>query len=314
MKSFKLRRNTIKVGGSILKNVEGHYIKELGLESKENKLLLYPPLLKLLMSHTKYLLSLSIWKQYIVWRYTVGSGQINMTLIGFPNNENVVLWAYFFLKYYNKKQYGIDNIEKPFIVYKKYFKTPTLLLSDKNKLKISKEIIKKYTDQLQQIILNSPSTEDDILVYKASSRYPGLPSDTQTLNEKKYVDVPQLPFNSTTYDPTFNFGLFITGTDTSVLFAINIPKGSKVLSVNPIFHAYPFEREIIFPHGVSFRVIDREKIKLSYISKDDIVLEKTQDPSKNGSYLIGEVYKLPDVVKTTPKKGEITLFEAILIE
>lgn len=72
-----------------------------------------PALSDLILLHNQYQANLSIFDQYIIWRYTIGSGSINRRLIGLPGT-NVNQWTYQFFKYYNVKFYGLENIPAPF--------------------------------------------------------------------------------------------------------------------------------------------------------------------------------------------------------
>ena len=94
---------------------------------KDYKLDVGKALSTLLISHTEYLSNLSLWKKFIVWRYTLGSGSVNARLIGIDKLENNFYWAKNFFKSYNWKYYGIKAIEKPFQKYEDYFKNPNLL-------------------------------------------------------------------------------------------------------------------------------------------------------------------------------------------
>lgn len=286
----------------------------------------------LLLSHTQYLAGLSRWDQYVVWRYTIGSGQVNMKLIigkdvQLKSEDSVkqTIWTYQFFKYFNKS-YSKIGMPKSIQKYEKYFYISGaweyISLPMKKKLRIANDIIDAYIDNLQRIIKESPKTTEDIVVYKASTKY--WTSDS----EDGQVKVLQKPFNSSSYDPTFPFNMFMSEGSNCCLWQIMIPKGSNVLSINPSYHAYPFEREILFPHGITFDIIDEEKVVLDYIDKEKLleVMQEVQDiksqTTNNGlGVVIGEVYRLPiigDTLKDTSVYAssimhrEVNLYTAVL--
>jgi hypothetical protein len=252
------------------------------------KLKITPALSDLLLSHIKYQSELSIWKQYMIWRYTMGSASLNRYLIGNPIAENQIFWTHNLFKWYNIKQYGIDNIEIPFTQWKNYFLNPDnfLELSENRQLNISNQIIELFALELQNIILDAPVTVDTITVYKISSAYPGLP---ERLSYNKNLEIRQFPFNSSTYDPQFNFAPFLS--DSSNFFTINIPKGSHVLAISNALHAYPHELEVLFPYDSLFNIYETGNEIIDYIStKDQDYVEVQNEP-----YVLGQVYRVNPV-------------------
>ncbi len=267
------------------------------------KLRVTPALSELLRSHNRYMAGLSVWKQYLIWRYTLGSGQVNLSLIGVPNQENLVYWVFYFFKYYSYEQRWI---EEPFRKYLMYFKSPkTFLQVPRPKQKtIINDVIGSYISAIQEIILSAPKLMSPVTVYKISSIY-----DPRLLDPvSNMYTVPQKPFNSTTYDPEFEFGYFLADNQPSVLWRIDIPKGSHILAVNPIYHAYPFEKEIILPHGVNFDVLDRTDTILEYIKKSELKLETVQ----KSPFVIGEVYRPLPYYQPPIHRMKIPLLHAII--
>jgi len=267
------------------------------------KLRVTPALSELLRSHNRYMAGLSVWKQYLIWRYTLGSGQVNLSLIGVPNQENLVYWVFYFFKYYS---YDARWIEAPFKKYLSYFKSPRTFLQvprPKQKLIIN-DVIGSYISTIQSIIMGAPKTMSNITVYKISSIYDPRLEDPSA----HMYSVSQKPFNSTTYDPEFEFGYFLAEEQPSVLWRIDIPKGSQILAVNPIYHAYPFEKEIILPHGVSFQVRDRAETVLEYVKKSELKLETVQ----KSPFVIGEVYRPLPYYQPPIHRMEMPLLHAIM--
>jgi hypothetical protein len=299
-------KESVLYGGNIYggKGVVGGGI-HLNDSSKELSLNVNLAISNLLLAHTAYLSNLSKWDQYVVWRYTIGSGQVNMKLIIGDNAKNTdihikqTIWTYQFFKYFNKT-YSKVGMPKEIQKYSKYFYISGALeyinLSMKKKIRIANDIIDAYTINLQRIINEAPKIEQDIVVYKASTKY-----WTDDENNR----IVQKPFNSSSYDPTFPFNMFMSEGSNCCLWQILVPKGSNVLSINPSYHAYPFEREILFPHGVTFDIIDEEKVVLDYIDKEKLleVMQEVQDiksqTTNNGTgVVIGEVYRLPIIGDT----------------
>lgn len=267
----------------------------------QDKLIITKSLSQLQRSHNKYITNLSVWKQYLVWRYTIGSGSINKELIGIPNDTNKVVWVYQFFRYYN---YDIKLIEGQFSKWKSFYgirnASSYMKLADDEKIPIATKIIQLYIESLQKIILRSPPVEDNVTVFKVAAEYPQLPSKTNF--EPKQVL--QLPFNSTSYDPQFDYELFMADNSDCCFFVINIPKGSQVLCVPKLFHAYPFENEIMLPFGCTFDIFDHKNDILDYIPKQDVKLITVQKEP----YMIGPVYELDPAMQVVLKTKPINIF------
>ena len=265
------------------------------------------PLSQLILETNRYIAELSIWKQYLIWRYTIGSGSVNKELIGIADQESKVIWTYQFFKYYNQKVYGIDKVERPFQKYKGFFLNAKkyLALRDTDKIKIASEVIGDYIRKLQEIILKAPVTQGSITVYKVSSEYPELPSKNNFIPKEVF----QKPFNSTSINPQFNFNTFIMEDADCCFFVINIPKGSHVLYIPPIYHAYPFENEVLLPFGSTFNIYGHIIEPFNYISNNDIRILKVQ----NEPYVIAEVYELDPRLQPNIKTKEMNIFQTKLI-
>jgi len=256
------------------------------------------PLRKFMLKSTKYVASLSLFEQYLVWRYTAGSASVNGALIfgGKVNDmKNASYWVYLFFLYWKNTLEGSDGggrISSSFINFDKYFKNPAsfLALPVTERATIVPTIIQLYSRALQRIILASPPVkgDDGFHVFKVASDYPGLP-ETPTDVPKT---VKQLPFNSTTINPHFNFAFFIPDEAKGNVFDLHIPVGARVLYIPAEYHAYPFEREILLPFGSKFLITSVYTGKLDYIDSKTHKIETLQKPPS--SIMMGPVYELND--------------------
>lgn len=242
---------------------------------------LTPELSELQRSHTRFVSNLSAWKQYIIWRYTIGSGQLNKTLIGISEDARTIAWAKHFYSFYNKDVYGLDNVEPPFTDYIGYFKDPSQVT-----LQVAQETIATFMVTLIEIIQHAPITQAAVLVYKVSTVYAPEMNHFLTSNVG-HADIIQKPFNSTTYDPEFEFGTFLAEEGDTVVWQLLIPAGTHCLFINPIYHAYPHEREVLLPPDIVFSVRGARNVVLEYINKGDIKPEIVQKEP----YVIGEVFR-----------------------
>lgn len=240
---------------------------------------------------TRYYESLELFYQYVIWRYTIGSGSINSKLIFGTLSPNSTRWVYLFLLYYrhtiSKRGLCIKpTLPKSFKKYLKYFETPGLINDGSSKsLKAVEGIIDQYTFTLQELILNAPAVGGGgIYVYKTAIAYPGLPDPNNFVPTKVF----QLPFNSTTVLDKFNFGLFLSQTQTNYLFRIFIPPGNKVLYVPQLNHAYPFEVEVILPHSCTFNIVAVQNALLNYIDPLTVNVDRLQ---KRGDVSMGPVFE-----------------------
>jgi len=237
----------------------------------------------------KYVSSLDDFSKYCVWRYTIGSASINSRLIFGKLSENAPQWTYlFFLYYRNTFSYSARLvIPKQFKKWSKYFSDPESYraLSLPDRQRFADEVITQYTLLFQKIILKAPKVNGEFHVFKVASKYPALPEKGQPLP----ADVLQLPFNSTTISPYFNFAPFISPDSDCCLFDIIMPKGSSCLYVPTEYHAYGFEHEIILPHDSIFKVTNIRKTTLNYIDPKTVNIVQLQDKDK---IKVGTVYMI----------------------
>ena len=247
-----------------------------------------PVIAETMIQQTKYVANLSIWKQYMIWRYTLGSGQLNMLLIGIPDETRLRYWVRQFFELYNIQRYGLNAIEMPFNQWSSHFTNPGLVQNDN--IDTCKKIVANFAWILSRIIINAPIAQhEDFLLYKASSVYNSEMKRllTEPLKANEVVRVPQLLFNSTSYDPEFEFNTFVADSGDSVLWMLTRRTNIPCLFINPIFHAYPHEREFLLPPGCIFNIRDVRDVQLEYVNKSDFKLEVVQE----APYVIGEVYR-----------------------
>ena len=277
--------------------------KEYGSDQKH---FITSSVLALQLAHTKYISNLPLFYQYMIWRYTIGSGQVNAYLIfnKLQNPTNAVYWVYQFFDFYN---YPISEIKSPFNRYSQFFQDPQSFMNHPNKLQIAEDVIRDYIGKLEELIAMAPKTEGTIQVYKVSSEYPGLPSKTPTSFKPTVVE--QMPFNSTTYDLSFNFAPFTAEESDCCFYNITIPEGSSVLLIPPTFHAYPFENEILLPPGVAFDIQSRQDITLDYVPATNKLFEQIQKKP----YHIGQVFEEISYGKAAIKKKKMNLFNTVLV-
>lgn len=264
-------------------------------------------LIDFIRKSSEYVANLSEFDKYVIWRYTIGSASINSFLI-FGRiktlNDNSSYWCYLFFLYW-KNTFGGSReswilVPSSFKKYRKYFETPELFKSKIGvKEKDIEDIIKLYILRLQKIVIECPTPSGDISVFKVSSKYPGLP--------EKLTEIPttvlQLPFNSTTIDPHFNFAPFVSPEASCCFFEIHIPKGQHCLFVPPYLHAYPFEKEIILPYGCIFEVFDKYEEDMNYIDVSDVNIVKLQSKRIFDSIVMGPVYEIDEYQPCYESRG-----------
>ena len=273
-------------------------------------LLMTPALSDLLRSHNRYQANLPLWDQYLIWRYTLGSGAVTRRLVGVSSVENDILWTYYFFKSYNVKHYGLGAIGYPYQRYNNLFQNPKeyLKLSQDQKISIFREILEQYPKDLERLILNSPPTEEEIIVYKVSRPYPDLPLNQPEEAFKDGFEVYQKPFNSTTYDPQFNFLPFL-GEDPCCIYTITIPACSRILAISPILHAYPHEREILLPFGTTLEIKETFNVILNTIPLENQRFIEVQRPP----LVIGEVYRIDPEACSKIQARKIKMFIADIL-
>ena len=259
----------------------------------------------ILQDHSRYQYNLPLWKRYIIWMYTVGSGSVNRYLIGNPVEDNLLFWVYWFFKYYT---YDFKLIGQTFQKYLRFFTDPGSFqkLSLPEGRKIADAVLRDYARTLESIILQAPPTLEPITVYKSSTKYPGLPEHLKEHHEIVF----QKPFNSTTYNPQLNFGMFLPENPKCCMFSITIPKGSRVLFLAAGLSAYPFEREVLLPFGVKFDITKIDEHPVNFIAVEDQQLIKTQQKP----YSIGEMYRVSPECLSKIQTRLIQTYHAVLVE
>ena len=255
------------------------------------------PMRKFMLAGTKYVGHLSLFEQYIIWRYTIGSASVNTYLIfGKVSNEaNARYWCYLFFLYWsntkNAAGNGRDSVTpRAFSEYQKYFNDPSLFKlldpeSEKTR-QMTADIIRRYIKMLTRLIANAPAVKTGFHVYKVAAPYPGLPESPTDVPKT----VTQKPFNSATINPHMNFAFFTREDATGNLFDLHIPAGVHVLYVPTDLHAYPFEKEIILPPECKFTVTGTYTGKLDVIKVDTVDLQQIQTPT--ASIIMGPVYEI----------------------
>ena len=268
---------------------------------KEFELKITKALATLELQHNKYLANLPIWYSYLVWTYTLGSQPVNRRLVGVPvSPKSSQDWTY---QLFNNFMYGVENVGKTFKKYTKYFKDANLYknLPDKQKEVISQDTLNLYTIDLQGVILGSPPTIGDIITYKASTPY-----DAKLVENNFPFTLKQTPFNSTTYDPWFDFNSFLgSNQDVCCLWQIHIPKGSHILAISHPFQAYLTEREVLLPVDSEFKVVGYRNVEMSYYENRDPPIRTQGDRP-----FIGELYRHDNWENRVIRQRNIRLLEA----
>jgi hypothetical protein len=242
---------------------------------------------RFIISCTKYVSDLSPFNRYIIWRYTIGSGSINSYLITNKISDNAIHWTYYFFLYHYNTYHSSSNVSYMVSRWNKYFDNPRsyLSLSKSDQTNVAISIIQSYIILLQKIIINAPTPSDTFKIFKVASKYPGLPDTNNQLPAK----VVQLPFNSTTVSPYFNFEPFISPSATCCLFNITVTKGSHCLYIPSEFHAYPFEHEIILPKNCIFNIKSINREIVNYVDPDSVNIVSLQN---NDNIRLGSVYQI----------------------
>ncbi len=268
----------------------------------ETRFMVTSAISKALLEQTRYVSNLKLWEQYLIWRYTLGSGALNASLIGIAKEEQITYWVYNFFGAWN---YTKESIDKSFKEYTKYFENAKVYLLDKNREKIGKTIVQKVIRQLQKIIMEAPTIKTEFYVYKVSSKYPELPEEMSAMNI-----VNQKPFNSTTYNPQFNFAPFIAEEATCCLHRIKIKRGSEVLMIPAEYHAYPHEMECLLPFGAKFHVEQIGEAEFNYIPKEQ---QKFIEVQTKDNLKIGQVYMVDPVSDNKVKNKRLKYYVSELI-
>lgn len=256
-----------------------------------------PSLVTARLAHSQFQLNLGHFERYCIWKYTFGSGKVNRYLIdAFPDARErqlaAVFWTSRFFHDFSFSVYKQHRIHPVFKPYLRFFEQPDLFVprnvpersipafADKRAYEahmdthhhnfeeladIAERIIVLYIGFLTKIILAAPAHRT-LRVYKSSALYPGVPKD-RTIDRE--VTITQQPFNSTSYDPAFNYGTFIAEEDHWLLWSLTIPPETPCLVISDLLHAYPFENEVLLPPGVKFNVTASTLDDMKYISKEE---------------------------------------------
>lgn len=280
-------------------------------------------ILRFITDCQKYTSNLSQFKKYLVWRYTIGSAAINTRLIFGKDSDNATFWVYLFFLYYKNTVQQVNplakvkasDVDKKFRKYLEYFNEPRLfmVLPDFMKAKVASDVIKIYTDELQEILQKAPMVlGTGFRVFKTSSSYPGLPDP----NNFEPVEVPQIPFNSTTLASDMNVAVFQAPQGVNYLWSIKIEPGTRgPLFIDSDLHAYSsFEHEVLLPHGVVFDIQNVQRVTLNVVDPANVNIKQIQSKDKIS---MGTVYDLNEYSPTKSgctqiQKKELFLFDAIL--
>jgi hypothetical protein len=88
-------------------------------------------------------------------------------------------------------------------------------------------------------------------------------------------------------------------------FVLTIPKGSHVLYIPTEYHAYPFENEILLPHGCTFNLTQHAiDPQFQYIT-----MESVQVIQSKSQFTVGPVYELDPSHVPTVKSKAMNLFK-----
>lgn len=294
-----------------------------------------PEFSQFLIKQNKYQMNLSLWKQYLLWKYTVGSAPItafllrNLSSSRKPASQLSTItvdweqitnrWTFYFFDNYDIKLYGKKNIEAPFRKWLPYFENPRKFvhLEHSKRFQVSKDVIEQFQMQLRRIIEGAPPPTTDLYLYKASGFYSGIPLEegklaSSSISQKSFdspVVVEQKPFNSTTYNPRLDFDRFLDRDKRCCMFEVKVPKGTPVLAISSYIHAHPYEKEVLLLPDVDFEIVKSKRIGMTFIEGGVPMYELQSAP-----YHIGPVFEenLPSS-KTKGKWYALTLFQTNLV-
>ncbi len=309
-------------------DLSGPAENEISLSSRAKYM--KPQLIFLREAHTRYQLSeLSHFDRYIIFKYTLQSWQVNEYLSGAASsksvagNENIVrankvIWARDFFYNYNYPVYGQEEIGAAFRKYTRFFKQPELFLpqnvsppnveeyldkraeeaqkreqfalSFEESVELALGAMQLYVARLIDIIKQAPRNLNSFRVYKGSTAYPGVPKDRVLSGP---VSISQPLFNSTSYDPAFNYGAFIAEEDHWLLWSLHVPANTPCLIISDLNHALPFEQEVIFPPGIIFQATSSKLDDMRYIDKQEYMQQAwRQVQADKRRPLVGPIFLL----------------------
>lgn len=248
--------------------------------------------------HEKYVASLPEWDKYVIWMYTLGSAAINRDLLGFePELEGYLRWVDKFLALHRTALTDLRIPEK-YIPYRKYFADPKKIRSEPNALLICRVLGAMYADDLQNIIMNAPTTKGDITVFKASNPYNKL---------QVGKDVFQPSFNSSSYSADMDFSSFLPENPLCCMHQISIPEGSRVLFIPDSISAYPDECEVLLPRNTYFSVSSQTQVSI-FITRNPDRFKKIQE----WPYTLGAVYVYNKFSVLTGENRDLTMYISTL--
>lgn len=249
------------------------------------------------LEHEKYQMNLPLWDKYILWSYSLGSGTINSYLLNTLDEDSLLIWTRRILYTYQ----NIKNIVLPqkYDRYKKIFAEKTSSYSDVKFRSFSHKLVALIAEDVQRIILASPQIKADIIVYKASSKYPQL----------KIGNVEQKLFNSTSYKVNMDFSMFLPEGGFCCMHKIVLKKGINSLILSPCLSAYPDEAEVILPYDITLEV--------KYISTMTLHIPLAEDYEKfieiqYQPYTIGNVYDYNHKVECRTKERNVKMYNSIV--
>lgn len=260
-----------------------------------------PNLIELISEHDKYQINMPVYKRYIIWTYTLYSTPLNYYLFQKKVDEQVEEWISDFFR----RWIYSNSLPEIFLPWKQYFgNTRYKLVKGDLRNKIATKMIKIVTKELIEIILKAPRSVGSFKIYKGGRYY----SSFDNLHENS--EVKQAVINSSTYDPHLNISIFTSFEQNGCCaYQLTVNENIPMLVINKNIHAYPHEREILLPPGVSFRFKGKDKRKMGY-SKSE---EKHYFTVQREPYLIGEVYRQNPHVYCESGTSEISVYDVEVI-
>jgi len=157
-------------------------------------------------------------------------------------------------------------------------------------LELSLWFLDYYIDKLTNIISHAPRIpkgSPPLKVYRFYNAFENEPAQKHTYWYDK-------AFLSTTYDPEFPLCSFLNTVNKSPFYLdslrydeITIEPEMPFLSINPSYHAFPAEREIVLMPKARLQMATKQTDDLSRFAVPNYVLNKVQ----NGPpYFVGEVF------------------------
>lgn len=222
--------------------------------------------------HEEYQMKLSFWNKFVIWSYTLGSGLVNSYLITDSYSKDRIMdWFERIIFTYSEVSNNNIDLPAPYANFLEFFDRSKTIT-----VEASESFLKLYIENLQEIIVSAPSLTGTMMVYKASYPYPDL----------KVGDVPQKPFNSTSFRVDMNYSMFLPAITGCCMHRLQLNKTSKCLFVSPLLSAYPYECEVLLPHGNTFKVIFSGEVELAVPMGSQTLWKTIQE----GKLSLGPVY------------------------